>query len=326
MRTLAFTAFALTCGGLLATPATADWHRGELDLMGTRVSVELWHEDAAAGERAVQAVLDEYRRVDALMSTFRDDSEIARVNREAAQRPVPVGEALFAVVREAQALAEMSDGAFDITFDSVGRHYDFRSGEAPGSAELEQGLPLVDYRLVELDEGAHSIRFRAEGVRINLGGIAKGWAVERGAATARAHGVGHGVFNAGGDTRVLGDRRGQPWVVGLRDPRDPEGVVVRLPLVDEAISTSGDYERYFERDGERHHHILDPGTGRSAGGVRSATVIGPDATRVDGLSTAVFVLGVERGMQLVALLPGYEAVMVDADGRVYHSDGLGVER
>jgi thiamine biosynthesis lipoprotein len=130
------------------------------------------------------------------------------------------------------------------------------------------------------------------------------------------------MVNAGGDTRLLGDRRGKPWIVGIRDPRAEGRMVTRLPLADEAISTSGDYERYFEEDGVRYHHILVPSTGKSAREVRSVTILGSDATQTDGLSTTVFVLGVERGMEIVSRLPGVEAVIVDAEGRIFYSDGL----
>ena len=130
------------------------------------------------------------------------------------------------------------------------------------------------------------------------------------------------MLNAGGDTRVLGDRRGQPWIVGIRHPRSADQVVTRLPLVDEAISTSGDYERFFEDGGRRYHHILNPVTGTPTEGVLSVTVIGPDATMTDALSTALFVLGVESGLELVQGLPLYEAVIVDASGQLSYSDGL----
>jgi thiamine biosynthesis lipoprotein len=159
-------------------------------------------------------------------------------------------------------------------------------------------------------------------MRIDLGGIAKGWAVDRGIEIVRKMGIEHAMINAGGDTALLGDRLGKPWMVGIRDPRIAGAVVARIPLQDEAISTSGDYERYFEEDGVRYHHILVPGTGKSAREVRSVTILGSNATQTDGLSTSVFVLGVERGMQLVSRLPGVEAVIVDAEGRIFYSDGL----
>jgi thiamine biosynthesis lipoprotein len=183
-------------------------------------------------------------------------------------------------------------------------------------------LEAVDYRNLHVDLETNTVRFAKEGMRIDLGGIAKGYAVDRSIEHLRRLGIEHAMVNAGGDTRLLGDRRGKPWIVGIRDPRNDGRFVTRLPLEGEAISTSGDYERYFEEDGVRYHHILVPGTGRSASGVRSATVIGADATLTDGLSTTVFVLGVERGMRLIASLPGVEAVVVDEQGRIYYSDGL----
>jgi thiamine biosynthesis lipoprotein len=130
------------------------------------------------------------------------------------------------------------------------------------------------------------------------------------------------LLNAGGDTRVVGDRRGQPWIVGIRHPRLDDAVVTRLPLVDEAISTSGDYERFFEEDGQRYHHIINPSTGRPSEGILSATVIGPDATVTDGLSTTAFVLGVEQGIALVDSFEQYELVIVDAAGSLFYSSGL----
>src|SRR5690606_18983336 len=167
-----------------------------------------------------------------------------------------------------------------------------------------------------------TVRFAVPGVRINLGGIAKGYAVERGAALLRAAGVEHAVLNAGGDTRVLGDRRGQPWLIGIRHPRLDGALVTRLPLVDEAISTSGGDERYFEEDGKRYHHIIHPATGLPTEGVVSVTVLGPDATITAGLSTTLFVLGAEAGLELIERFGGYEAVIVAGGGRPSYSSGL----
>jgi thiamine biosynthesis lipoprotein len=138
----------------------------------------------------------------------------------------------------------------------------------------------------------------------------------------RRNGIEHGIVTAGGDSRLLGDRRGQPWMVGIRDPREDGQVAISVPLEDEAISTSGDYERYFEENGVRYHHILTPSTGVPASGVRSATVFGPDAVFTDALSTSVFVMGVDKGLRLIASLPDYESIVIDADGRIYYSDGL----
>ena len=308
--------------GVLPALAHAEWFQREEAIMGTRVAVELWSEDAALAERAMDAVIAEMRRTDELMSTYKPESQLSQVNAHAHERPVQVDADIIEVVERALAMSKLSGGAFDITYASVGYLYDYRAHQRPTDQQIAAALPGVDYRQVQVDREARTIRFLRKGVRIDLGGIAKGYAVDRSIEHLRKLGIEHAMVNAGGDTRLLGDRRGKPWVVGIRDPRSEGRVVTRLPLEEEAISTSGDYERYFEEDGVRYHHILVPGTGKSARGVRSATVIGDDATLTDALSTTVFVLGVERGMRLIAGLKGVEAVVVDEQGRIYYSDGL----
>jgi thiamine biosynthesis lipoprotein len=305
-----------------AAPAQAEWFYREEAIMGTRVAVELWTDDAELATRAMAAVIAEMRRTDELMSTYKPESQLSAVNAHAFERPVTVDREIIEVVERALEFSRLSDGAFDITYASVGYLYDYRAHQRPSAEQVATALPGVDYRQVQVDRGANTIRFLRKGVRIDLGGIGKGHAVDRSIDTLRELGIEHAMVNAGGDTRLLGDRRGKPWIVGVRDPRNEGKMVTRLPLEDEAISTSGDYERYFEEDGVRYHHILVPGTGDVARAVRSATVIGPDATLTDGLSTTVFVLGVDRGMELVSRLPGVEAVIVDKDGRIFHSAGL----
>ncbi len=306
----------------LCGPLHAEWVSDDREIMGTSVRVELWFDDVQAGAGIVESVMQEMHRIDALMSTYKDQSEISRVNREAARSPVSVTHELASLVARSLEISRMTDGAFDITYASVGYLYDFRERQHPGPEQIEEVLPTIDYRFVVVDQQESTIYFRREGVRIDLGGIAKGYAVERGAAILRANGVRHGIVTAGGDSRIVGDRRGKPWVVGIRHPRDKQRVVTRMPLRDEAISTSGDYERFFEEDGLRYHHIIHPATGQSASAVQSVTIIGPDATMTDGLSTSVFVLGVANGLALIERLPDYECVIVDKHGVMHYSSGL----
>jgi thiamine biosynthesis lipoprotein len=305
-----------------ALPASAAWVGDAMDLMGTRVSVELWADDETRGRELVADIMREYVRIDEAMSTYKPTSEISRVNAHAAEAPMTIGDELFGIVERSLALSVASSGAFDITYDSVGYLYDFRARQRPTESEIAERLRAVDYRHVVLDPERRTIFFKTPGVRINLGGIAKGYVVERAAAMLRERGVENALLNAGGDTRVIGDRRGQPWIVGIRHPRVEGEVVTRLPLVDEAISTSGDYERYFEENGRRYHHILNPATGRPTEGILTVTVIGPDGTLTDGLDTAIFVLGVEKGLALIEDYPEYETIIVDAAGKVSYSKGL----
>jgi thiamine biosynthesis lipoprotein len=314
---------ALAAVALLgALPARAAWVGDAMDLMGTRVSVELWAEDEERGNELVAEVMREYIRVDEAMSTYKETSEISRVNARAAEAPMAISEELFELVERSLELSVASGGAFDITYDSVGYLYDFRARQRPTDSQIAEHLGAIDYRHVVLDRARHTIFFETAGVRINLGGIAKGYVVERAAQMLRERGVEHALLNAGGDTRVIGDRRGQPWIVGIRHPRVADEVVTRLPLVDEAISTSGDYERYFEENGRRYHHIINPATGRPTEGILTVTVMGPDGTLTDGLDTAIFVLGAEKGLELIEAYPEYETIIVDAAGKVSYSKGL----
>ena len=303
-------------------PVAAEWHGDARPLMGTEVSVRLWHEDAEFGQQLVDDVFAEAERINQLMSTYIEESEISEINRLAAKEPVVAGDELFGIIRRSLDISVLTLGAFDITYDSVGQHYDFRNRQRPDAATVEAERELIDYRRVHLDQSASTVSFGQPGVRINLGGIAKGYVVERGVNLLRAAGVEHAIVSAGGDSRLLGDRRGYPWMVGIRDPRNEGEVAISIPLENEAISTSGDYERYFEEEGVRYHHIIAPATGLPASGVHSATVFGPDAVITDALSTSVFVMGVDQGLRLIATLPDYESIVIDAAGRIFYSDGL----
>ena len=216
----------------------------------------------------------------------------------------------------------MTDGAFDITYASVGYLYDFKRGVHPDEQQIEAALPGIDFRHVLLDPKARTVRFARPGVRIDLGGIGKGHAVDRGIEMLRQRGIERALVTAGGDSRIIGDRFGKPWVIGIRHPDRKDEVIARIPLEDAAISTSGDYERYFDAAGERYHHIINPRTGHSASKVRSATILGPTATRTDGLSKTAFVLGAERALEIYNRIEGIDAVLVTPEGRVLYTKGL----
>ena len=309
---------ALLCASL---PAQADWETRVTDgIMGTRITVEVWAEDAATADAANEAVLAVMRHIDTTMSTYKPDSEVSQVNAHAAAGPMPISTELFDLLATAKDYSRLTEGAFDITYASVGYLYDFRKRVRPDEAHIRAALPAVNYEHVLLDPERHTVKFTQPGVRIDLGGIAKGYAVDRGIEALQRAGITHGFVAAGGDSRVLGDRFGKPWVVGIRDPQKGEGeVIARVPLVDAAISTSGDYERYFDEGGVRYHHIIDPHTGLSASKVRSATVIARTALRTDGLSKTAFVLGPEKAMEIYNRIDDIDAIIVRLDGTVVYS-------
>jgi len=308
-------------------PAPAPgWLQRDDVAMGTAISVALWADGAAQGEAAAQAVMAEMHRVDRAFSPHREDSELSRINRHAATAgagALALSEEACGLIARALALSELTEGAFDITYAAVGRLYDYRRGLQPDAAALARARACVGWRGLELDRRAGRLRFARPGMCIDLGGFAKGHAVDRAAALLAAHGIRHAWVSAGGDSRVLGDRRGRPWGVAVRDPRRPGAIVAVLPLQDASVSTSGDYERCFiNAQGQRVHHLIDPASGRSANGLRSATVVGPDGLVCEALSKALFVRGVREGLALLARVPGADAVLVCDQGRLHASPGL----
>jgi FAD:protein FMN transferase len=309
---------------LLLSPldAMADWYHQEAAIMGTAINVELWDEDAEQGRALTQSVMNEMQRIDDLMSTYKPESELSFINANAAEGPVTVSTELLSLITRALEYSVITTGAFDITYASAGQYYDYRTGKKPSEQQLEQALPAINYRHVKIDPQASTIEFLRQGVRIDLGGIAKGYAVDRCMEILRNAGVENAIISAGGDSRVIGKRWDRPWNVGIRNPRDKNSIVSMIPLENSAISTSGDYERYFEEDGVRYHHILNPGTGTSPHEVYSSSIIGTMATDTDALSTSVFVLGVKQGLQLINSLPDTEAVIIDNHGHMHYSAGL----
>ncbi len=310
-----------------ATECTASnteqgWWRESQPIMGTVVAVEVRSEGRASACSAIAAVMTEMKRIDALMTTWSPDSELSRLNREAPKRYVPIEAELFDLIDRSLDFSRMTAGAFDVTYASAGRFYDFRQGIRPDDAELEKAVNAIDYRYLLLDRKHKAIRYRHPEVFVDLGGIAKGYAVDRSIEILEAHGVSEAMVSAGGDSRIVGDRGGEPWVVGVRDPRVRGANVALLPLMDVSVSTSGDYERFFEDNGTRYHHIIDPTTGDSARGVRSVTILGADALMTDALSTSVFVMGLEEGIALIDALNGVDAIVVDGEGRLHVSRDL----
>jgi thiamine biosynthesis lipoprotein len=309
---------------LLAVAATAraEWLADTSELMGTQVSVELWAEDSATGQRLIGQVLAEIQRLDLMMNPWNPRSELARINREAADGAVITTPEIVEVIDRALYYSRLSNGAFDISFASVGQHYDYREQTAPDEQTILRDRENVDYRAIELDVTNRSIRFVRPGMQIDLGGIAKGYAVDRGIALLESAGIVAAVISAGGDSRILGDLGDRPRTIGIRHPRRDDEYAVLIPLADTAISTSGDYERFFIRDGVRIHHILDPDTGHSAQGLQSASILSPLAIDSDALSTTTFVLGVERGLELINSLSGVDAIIIDGAGKLHYSDDL----
>lgn len=294
--------------------------------MGTSVQITIWSADEATAAEAAQAVFAEMRRLDAMMTTWTPDSEVSRINAGAGKTAVAVSEETFACVAKAVEISKLSKGLFDVTvgvYAGLWRFDEDMDGTLPDPAEVASRRKLVAWKDLVLDKKKRTVKLRRKGMKITLGGIAKGYAVDRAAKILIDAGLEDFILQAGGDMYVSGTKGNQAWVVGIRDPRGTRDASFAVaPVEDHAFSTSGDYERGFVKDGVRYHHILDPRTAQPARATRSVTVLAKDAFTADAWSKVLFIMGAEAAMPLVEKLPDFEAVFVDADNKVHVSSGL----
>jgi len=291
-------------------------------MMGTFFDIQVVGEDEARATAAMDDAFAEIARVEELLSEWRDTSEISEVNRSAGRRPVVVGPELYTVVERSVWASELTGGAFDVTFAACGGLWSFRDARVPGDDELAACLGLVGYRNIRLDGEASTIYLPREGMRIGIGGIGKGYGVDRAAELLEARGFSDYIVDGGGDVRLSGGNVHRPWRVGIAHPRRRGELYGRLTADRGAIVTSGDYEKYFEKDGVLYHHILDPATGQPARRSVAVTVIAPTALDADALATGLFVLGPSEGLALVERLDGVEALFFAPDLTVRRSSGF----
>ena len=285
-----------------------------------------WTADEAAAAAAFEAVFQEFDRLERLMSVWIDGSDIVRLNAAAGEHPVPVSPEVREVLLIAHQVSEWTGGKFDVTFGALSDLWKFdhdQDNVVPDRAEVLRRLPLIDYRALDVDERAGTAFLKRKGMRAHLGGIGKGYAVDRAVAVLRERGFRDFMIQAGGDLYVAGHRGERPWRLGIRDPRGPaDRSFATLDLSDGTFSTSGDYERFFMKDGRRYHHILDLNVGEPARSCRSVTLVTDRAVIADALAKGVFILGPTAGMALIERLPHVEGVIVSARNEVLVSPGL----
>jgi thiamine biosynthesis lipoprotein len=294
--------------------------------MGSTLTLTAWTANESAATLAFDEVFAEFARLEKLMSTWIPDSDVSRVNREAGIRPVPVSAEVRDVLETARQMSEWTGGKFDVTFGALSGLWKFDHDQdnlIPDMVEVRRRLPLIDYRAIQIDDAAGTVFLSRKGMSMHLGGIGKGYAVDRAAAILRGRGFRDFMIQSGGDIYVAGMKDGRPWRLGIQDPRGGPGrIFAELDLTDGTFSTSGDYERTFVKSGRRYHHILDPATGEPARGSRSVTIVSNRAVLADGLSTGVFILGPDAGMALIERLADVEGVIVSDKNEVLISSGL----
>lgn len=321
--------------GVAQSPLEAEPHllSYEQVCMGTRCTIQAFHQDPALFDRAVHGALAEIERLDALLSTWVPSSDVSRINAAAGNGEwIVVSSETLEVLEQSLWIAKASHGAFDITvgaFQGLWKFDEDNDGSLPERADVLRQLKRVDYRGLLVDAAGSRARLARVGQSITLGGIAKGLVVDHAVAELRAAGLVDFVMQAGGDLYAAGKRGDRQWKVGIQDPRasthDERSVDTSFALIslsDSAFNTSGDYERFILRHGKRYHHILDPRSGYPVTHTRSVTVLAPTSFLADTLDTAVFVLGAREGMRLIESLPGVEAVIVDSKNEVHVSRGL----
>jgi FAD:protein FMN transferase len=294
--------------------------------MGTAVHISAWTTDEAATETAFDKAFDEFDRLDGLMSVWKEGSDVLRINDAAGRSPVVVSPEVREVLHASREVSEWTAGKFDVTFAALSGLWKFDhdiDGQVPDRSQITPRLPLIDYRALQIDDRAGTASLARAGMKVNLGGIGKGYAIDRAVTILRDARLSDFMVQSGGDLFVAGKRGDRPWRVGIQDPRGaPDTLFAVLDITDAAFSTSGDYERFFMRDGHRYHHLLDPDTGEPAPRSRSVSIMAKSATVSDGLSTGVFILGGDEGMALIEKLPDVEGVIVTAENQVLVSSGL----
>jgi FAD:protein FMN transferase len=294
--------------------------------MGTECTVKAFATDDALVDRASTRGFDEMARIEALVTSWRDSSEISQVNEAAGVRPVKVSPETLAILDKALWVAEKTKGGFDVTvgvYKGLWKFDEDNDGTIPRKSEVEKRRKLVNYKDVVVDKAAGTVMLRRKGQRLNVEGLAKGYAVDAAVRVIRDAGLENFIIQAGGDLFASGRRGQRDWRVGIQDPRGPHGrIIYELSLSNRAFNTSGDYERFTLHNGVRYHHILDARTGYPSHAARAVTLLADTAFEADAFDTAIFILGPEAGMKLVNETAGLQAVIVGPDNQVHISDGL----
>ncbi len=289
-------------------------------IMGTLVEITVRGGEPQPVQRAIGRAFDEMSRLESLMSTHLTDSELSRINAAAGGEFIAVSPETATVLKSAVHWGEQSGGAMDITLGPVVDlwHFDAPSPAPPAAEKLKQALSHVGLADIEIEGG--KVRLARPGMRLHLGAVAKGYAVDRAIEVLKRENVPNAMINAGGDLMAIGTRTAErPWNIGLQHPRKPERMIATFSLTDGAVATSGDYQRYFIKDNTRYHHILDPKTGQPVQGTVYATVRADSVMDADAIATALFVMGAEKGIAWIDTLPGVEGMLIPASGPARYS-------
>jgi thiamine biosynthesis lipoprotein len=293
--------------------------------MGSLLKLAAWTTDEKRAVETFEHIFREFDRLEGLLSVWKDGSDVVRMNKNAGISPVKVSRETIEVLTIARQTGELTGGKFDITFGALSDIWRFdhdQDNVVPDRDLIETRLKRIDYKAVDVDATAGTAFINRPGMRVHLGGIGKGYAVDRAVALLRDQGLANFLVQSGGDLYVAGTVDGKPWKLGIADPRGDHNPFATVAISDGTVSTSGDYERFFIKDGKRYHHLIDPDFGEPSRECRSVTIVTSRAVIADVLSTGVFIMGPRSGMALIEKLPDVEAVIVTAENEVLVSSGL----
>ncbi|GAB3935680.1 FAD:protein FMN transferase [Larkinella terrae] len=298
-------------------------------LMGSRFDITLVANDSLSAERHIDLVIAEVTRIENLISDWKDDSQISRVNQNAGIGPVRVDPEVFALTERALHFSQITNGAFDISFAAMDRIWKFDGSmtEMPSPEAVKKSVEQVGYQNIVLDKAHSTIFLKRKGMKIGFGALGEGYAADRCRDLMLAKGIKAGIVNGSGDMSTWGQQPdGRDWTVGITNPIQRDTVFAIVPLRQSAVVTSGSYEKFVVFNGKRYAHIINPRTGYPATGLSSVTVFGPSAETANGFSTSMMVLGKEAGLKLLKKYPEYRCILVTDDGRIFTSPNLDIKK
>jgi len=299
-----------------------------LKLMGNRFEFTVIAEHEQEGNVAIDAAIDEVRRIEYLLTTFSDLSQTSLINEHAGLSPVKVDEEVISLIERSIRISEITDGAFDITYGSIDKrlwNFDMGMTSLPDEETAMASVELIDYRNVILNKEKSTVFLKKKGMRIGFGGIGKGYAADKAKLVLQKLGIKSGIVNAAGDLVTWGTQAsGHPWTVGIADPEQTSRPFSALKISDMAIATSGSYEKFVTINGKRYSHTIDPKTGLPVSGVKSVSIICPSAELADALATPVVVMGVKIGLELINQIKQVACIVIDDNDRVYTSNNINV--
>jgi thiamine biosynthesis lipoprotein len=300
-------------------------YRRTCKLMGNMFSFSIIHEDDDWATHCIDLAVDEIKRIESLLTTFKDDSQTNKINVAAGKYPVKVDKEVFDLIRRSLKISELTQGAFDISYGSSDKklwNFDRTMTTLPDPAIARKMVRLINYKNIELDETNSTVFLKNEGMRIGFGGIGKGYAADRGKQLLQDIGIANGVVNASGDLTAWGNQlNGRPWTIGIADP-DTKMPFSSVPISDVAIATSGNYEKYILINGKRYSHTIDPKTGYPVTGTKSVTIISPMAELSDALATPVMVMGIHAGMDMINQMNGVACIAIDDNNKIFTSNNI----